>query len=240
MAKYVIDDSTLTAIANNIRLKKRTTDFITPEDMPAEIASIESGGGDDGVDKLVSNTMSSLKSNATSVRQYAFRGATALVSVDLPKATSVATNAFYGCTKLTSVNMPLVKSIGDNAFNNCTALTSIVLPSLTTGAGYAFRYGNKLATIDLHVITNIVAQMFYECRGLKTLILRSPTMCTLANTNAFTNCYKMLGTTNSSYNPNGEQGYVYVPSALKSQYESAATWTNFKFRAIEDYPEICG
>jgi hypothetical protein len=37
-------------------------------------------------------------------------------------------------------------------------------------------------------------------------------------------------------------GYVYVPSALIETYKTATNWSTFaaQFRAIEDYPEICG
>lgn len=44
MAVYAINDTTLTAIADSIRAKKGTVDPIKPEDMAAEIASIEGGG----------------------------------------------------------------------------------------------------------------------------------------------------------------------------------------------------
>lgn len=37
-------------------------------------------------------------------------------------------------------------------------------------------------------------------------------------------------------------GYVYVPAALISQYQSSSKWSSYasQFRAIEDYPDICG
>lgn len=203
--------------------------------------NVVSGG--DELAEILTNKMTALNSDVTSIRQYAFRGATALVSINLPKATSIATNAFYGCTKLTDVNMPLVKSIASNAFNGCSIIPSIVLPSLTSADSYMFRYCYKLATIDLPVITNIVAAMFYDCRILKTLILRSPTMCTLANTSAFTNCNHITGIQHGTYNPNGlKDGYIYVPAALVDDYKTATNWSTFaeQIRAIEDYPEICG
>ena len=199
-------------------------------------------GGDELAD-LLTNKLTVLNSDVTSVRQFAFRGATALTSVNLPKATSLATNSFYGCTKLTSVNLPLVKTIGENTFNGCSTLPSIVLPSLTTGGSYMFRYCYLLLTIDLPVLQNIVSNMFGDCRRLTAVILRSPTMCTLANTSGFYNCYHFHGTKNSTYNPNGEKdGYIYVPSALVEEYKVATNWTTFasQFRAIEDYPEITG
>ena len=200
------------------------------------VVTATGGGGNDELAEMLTNKMTALNSEVTSVRQYAFRGATALVSINLPKATSIATNAFYGCTKLTDVNMPLVKSIADNAFNGCSIIPSIVLPSLTSGASYMFRYCYKLATIDLPVITNIVATMFCDCRVLTALILRSPTMCTLANTSAFTNCNHLTGTVNSTYNPNGDKDcYIYVPSALIEDYKAATNWSTYasQFKTIE-------
>lgn len=210
---------------------------------PVTVNVTGSGGGGDELAELLTNKLTALNSNATSVRQYAFRGATALVSINLPSATSIASNAFYGCTKLTSVNMPLVKSIASNAFNGCSVLPSIVLPSLTSGSDYVFRYCYLLKIIDLPVIKNIVANMFVDCRRLTAIILRSETMCTLANTSAFANCYHFYGTVNSTYNPNGDKdGYIYVPSQLIESYKTATNWSTLasQFRAIEDYPEITG
>lgn len=61
------------------------------------------------------------------------------------------------------------------------------------------------------------------------MILRSPTMCTIVHTNAFTGTPIASGT-----------GYIYVPSALVDTYKTK--WSAFanQIRAIEDYPEICG
>ena len=45
MAKIFIEESTLSAIGNSIRAKTGKTDMIPPLNMPAEIASIQTGGG---------------------------------------------------------------------------------------------------------------------------------------------------------------------------------------------------
>ena len=45
MAKIFIEDSTLSAIGNSIRAKTGKTNMIPPLNMPAEIASIQTGGG---------------------------------------------------------------------------------------------------------------------------------------------------------------------------------------------------
>ena len=233
----------LEAIADAIRAKTGKTTTMTLTEMPTEIASISSGGGGDELADLLTNKITTLNSNVTSIRQYAFRGATALVSVKLPEATSIATNSFYGCSKMTSFVAPKLKTIADNAFNGCSIIPNIVLPSLTSGGSYMFRYCYGLLTIDFAVCANIVANMFYDCRRLTAVILRSSTMAALANTSAFTNCYHFHGTKNSTYNPNGlKDGYIYVPAALIEEYKAATNWSTFasQFRTIEDYPEITG
>ena len=48
MSEYLIQDTTLTAIADAIREKTGGTDQMTPEQMATEISNIQaSGGGDD-------------------------------------------------------------------------------------------------------------------------------------------------------------------------------------------------
>ena len=167
MAKYIIDGATLSSIADSIRVKKGTTANIAPENMPTEIASIETGGGGGELDDLLTNKLTALDSDVTSIRQYAFRGATALTSVNLPKATSVATNAFYGCSKMTSYYFPSVKSIADNVFCSNGALLSVNCPSLTSIGTYSFRECYKLDTVDFAILTSIPANLFYNCRRLK-------------------------------------------------------------------------
>lgn len=203
------------------------------------VVNVAGSGGGGELDDMLTNKLTVLSSTVTSIRQYAFRGATALTTINLPNATSIATNAFYGCSKLTTVNMPSVKTIAGDVFNACSILPSIVLPSLTTGGSYMFRYCYLLLTIDLPIITNIVANMFADCRRLTAVILRSEVkVCTLANTSAFGNCYHFTGTQNSTYNPNGlKDGYIYVPSSLLADYQAATNWSTYatQFRALEDY-----
>lgn len=150
--------------------------------------------GGDELDKLLSNQLTTLDSNATSVKRYTFTSSAKLVSVNLPEATSIANYAFFNCTLLTDVDLHKVESIDANVFNACYKLTA--------------------------------------------LILRTPTRATLVNTNAFTNCYHFLGTTNSTYNPNGDKdGYIYVPRSLVDSYKVATNWSTYstQFRALEDY-----
>lgn len=207
----------------------------------------ESGGGDDVASAIADRTVTEFISNkATIIGHSAFRACSKLKTLDMPNATSVGDYALYQCTALTSLNLPSVTSIGQQILYGCNKLMSIVLPSLTTSAQNSLREVQYAETIDFgESFTGIPNQMFYGCRGLKALILRSPTMVTLANTNAFTTCYRMLGTKNSGFNPNGERlGFVYIPRALIGEYQADSVWSGVfeqnQFRAIEDYPDICG
>lgn len=295
--EYVIEKATLTAIADSIRAKKGTTADIVPENMPTEIASIEGGGGGEGIElarSIVEKTITEYRdSEVTLIGDYLFYTCYSLTTVDCPNVTmtgirsflncdaletvnlpklrecesnsfqncsSLATvsfpellkckaQGFANCTKLTSVNLPKVFSVSDSAFEGCKTLPTISLPELTSVGTRTFNSCTSLTTADFPKVTKINSYGFYYCHRLTALILRSATVCPLANKNAFDKCYHILGTVNSTYNPEGlMDGYIYVPKALLSDndatkdYRRATNWSTFssQFRAIEDYPEICG
>lgn len=76
---------------------------------------------------------------------------------------------------------------------------------------------------------------------LNTIVLSSDTLVTLSNSVALigspTNTHCPISPAYTGDNP----GYIYVPKALVEEYKTATNWSVFadKFRAIEDYPEIC-
>ena len=102
-----------------------------------------------------------------------------------------------------------------------------------TEIGYfAFAYCQNLTTVDSSSVTTIYTKAFLGCSKLVTLILRNPDgVCTLITKNALGNTPIASGT-----------GYIYVPSAFVDSYKAATNWSAFanQFRAIEDYPDICG
>jgi hypothetical protein len=148
------------------------------------------------------------------------------------RVTSIAAYAFSECTNLTSVDLPNVTLIKDYAFNKCSNLANVSIPSLVTMNQRAFYFCTKIAKLDLPNLTSMAQYALAQCQYLVTLILRSETVCTLANTNALTNTPIAKATT----------GYIYVPSALVESYKSATNWSTYasQIRAIEDYPDICG
>lgn len=193
--------------------------------------------------------------NLTSAEDYAFRNCSSLTEVNFPKLTSTL-RTFYGCTSLTKVNFPNLTRVGESDFQGCTSLNEVNLPNtITIGSGAfsnctnltALRFPNveeilslafngctNLEKLDLLCSTGvyIASRAFKNCTNLRALILRSTEyLHTLVNEDALTGTAIESGT-----------GYIYVPSALVDIYKTTANWSTYanQFRAIEDYPDVCG
>lgn len=139
---------------------------------------------------------------------------------------------------ITECSNDRVTSVGDDAFNNCTNLTKVDFPNVTSVGKYAFEDCTNLTRADLLNATSIANSAFAYCKSFTALILRSNSMCTLGNSNAFSNCLHFNGTLNTIYNPTGaKDGYIYVPRALIENYKVATNWSTYatQFRALEDY-----
>ena len=190
------------------------------------------GGGTTLADSIVNKTITEYESDVNLVGTNAFVSCTQLERVIMPKATAIGANAFTSCLALVDVSIPNVTSIAANAFKSCSALESIVLPKASSIQASCFSGCSKLAMVDIHCNTTIYGGVFQSSGNLNTVVLRDDTkVCTLVSTNAFTGTPIESGT-----------GYIYVPRALIENYKTASNWSTFadQFRAIEDYPEICG
>lgn len=176
--------------------------------------------------------------NVTSIGTSAFTYATSLQSAHYPKVKKISDGAFYGCYALVSIDFSNATSIIGAAFRGCMSLTDIKFPEVTSVGDYGFYGCEKLIIADFPKLTRVASRMFWSCYQLKSVILRSETLCTLANTDAFTQSFHILGEVNKTYNPNGDKdGYFYVPKALIEDYKVATNWSTFatQFRALEDY-----
>ena len=194
------------------------------------VVTAEGGGGstENQLHATLDGTIAEINSDVSSVIAYACRGLTALETVNLPEAASIGTYAFYGCSALASLNTPKVTSLGTYAFYGCNKITEVNFPLAASVPSSCFYQATALKKADFGAAKSIAGYAFAYCSKLETLILRrSDAICTL-NSNGFS------GFTFSKY--------VYVPAALISSYEANSTWaaTSAKFRAIEDYPDICG
>ena len=228
MAEYLIQDTTLTGIADAIREKTGGTDPVAVSDMAAQIEGIQAGGGgDDVLDTLIDRSITEISSSsATSIGSYAFYSCSSLTTANFPVATSIGTSAFQYCRSLTTANFPVATSIETSAFQNCNSLTTVDFPVATSIGTSAFQNCSSLTTANFPVATSIRTSAFQYCRSLKSLLLRNNKVCTLSNTNTFNSTPISSGT-----------GYIYVPSELIEQYKTANNWSTYasRFRALEDY-----
>lgn len=195
---------------------------------------------------------------------YFLAYASALESIDLPNVTQMQSYALYNCSNLKYINAPKLYYIEQSAlsstnllelcfpnvyiayasaFANNKSATYALFPALQTIPQRFFNGCYVLETISWGRVTSIDTYAFQNCYKLTSVILRGDTVSNLSNTNAFSNCYHYHGTVNATYNPDGlKDGYIYVRRNLIEDYKVATNWSTFadQFRAIEDYPEICG
>lgn len=252
------------SIADAIRGKTGKEDKLTPAQMVSEIKGIQTGGGNsDALKQLIDGTLASLYDedithirtrvfgyndalkevnlpNAKTIGQAVFASATALETVKLDSIETLVISGnqdqqFYSCSNLKNVSMNSLKTVGGSSFDGCSSLKQIYLPSLTRVGGNGFiRSGLEIARFPN--LSSIGTNAFNASK-LVALILQGSTMATLDNVNAFSGTPIANGT-----------GYIYVPRALLSDedstkdYRRATNWINFseQFRAVEDYPEVCG
>ena len=195
--------------------------------------------GDDALtDSVIMRTVTEvIDQHINTISDYAFYGCTALKTVIGANVTGIRSDCFTGCTALETVSFPVLK-IMDGYFRNCTALKNVDLPQLKDiRRQYAFEKCTALERIDLPVCTHIgvgtsyACCAFHNCSSLTTAILRSETMCELDDRSVFSDTPIAKGT-----------GYIYVPQALIESYQAHEKWSTYadQFRAIEDYPDICG
>ena len=129
-------------------------------------------------------------------------------------------------------------------YYNCTNVTKV--PTLNTSSAtdisYMYYKCKNLPKIDIsyYNISNTISvdNWCYGCSSLKAIIIRSFGSTYVLSPNSFAYCYHLLGTTDATYNPNGDKDcYIYVPNNMIETLSSAETWSTYatQFRALEDY-----
>ena len=165
---------------------------------------------------------------------YIFYQCTSLESIDFPLLQTANDSFCRGCTNLKQVNLPKLGLVASHSFDGCTSLTNISFPYGNRLSDYCFKNCSSLESVDIGKIEKIDSYAFSDCYILKSFtILNKEKVCSLISTYAFFNCYHILGTTNSTWNPNGlKDGYIYVPHTLLTQYKVATNWVQFKSQII--------
>lgn len=220
-----------------------------------------SGGGEELFNTFLNGEMTNFVSpkEAPSVRPYLFYKDTVIKTADLRNATYIGAEVFRDSTLEEVIFNDdfkgAVNYIGNRAFLNSqlTDVNSLIGFSLTSASPALFSNCLKLKNIYLpNVILANATQPFIDCSALEKVVIGATTI----GQKSFTNCSSLtalvivvdkmaaLNNANSFVNTPIENGtgYIYVPKALIEEYKVATNWVAHasQFRAIEDFPEICG
>lgn len=235
---YIIPSGTLNITKNgtyDVTEKASAIVSIPEKEIVLQDKTIEANGtysADKGYDGLGQVTVNVAGGTNTESEEVASFLANTMTVLSNSLVTTLRTRVCQAATKLITVNLPNVTSLGAYAFYQCSNLETVTLPKLTTISTQTWYMCQKLVYADCGQLNSITAQTFASSTALKTLILRKTSgICTLSNANGVSGSGIGKGT-----------GYIYVPAALIEDYKVASNWSTFasQFRAIEDYPEICG
>lgn len=144
------------------------------------------------------------------------------------RVTEITAYGMYGC-KINKLTMKNLETIRARGFMDSSLLTEADFPKLTLVQNEAFRSCQSLKSVDLGVLSstpNLALLTFAYDTLLEVVIIRK-TSVIAPTVNTFQG---------SSFAPDGTGGYVYVPQALLSQYQSNSDWqqyANVVFRPIE-------
>ena len=157
------------------------------------------------------------------LRGGAFSYCKGITSVSAPNFTGANNanygfqSAFLGCTGITRISFPNAVGFANNTFEGCSGLTAVVLPKLLRVDQSCFGKCTNLERFDAGGNgSGSIASYAFQSGHLSMLVLRSNTMASLGNTNAFNN---------SPFASNGTGGTLYVPNSLISSYQGATNWS---------------
>lgn len=264
MAK-IIQDKTLTDIADAIRSKTNTTDTMKPTDMPAKINSITTGTKPTGIMYLTDN-------NTWYNVEKAAQAYTAIVVDDNRVTRELMGNTlvnytdedmyvfdstvFAWNTGLATVSLPNATTLPKQAFYQATALHTAYTPNIQSCAINAFA---GCRALEYFIQNKYECEYegwytFQDCSNIAKVDIRPTSSSSFMTT--FNSCFALetiiircetgvpqaydnLGL-NSTLIASGT-GYIYVPQATIESFRSATNWSDYadKMRAIEDYPDIC-
>lgn len=167
-----------------------------------------------------------MSETTTLLPQSIFNSCTNLFKVVLPKITQFSTSALQN-TNIEEIKLPnTVTEIGSSVFNGCYGLRSIDTGEALTKIG-STAFGNCPALAFVKVpatLTSIGSTAFGPSTGIGCFL-----------------CYATTPPTLSGALPSfwTYGGYIYVPRASISTYESTTNWSAAAgyYRAIEDYTD---
>ena len=177
-------------------------------------------------------------SNVTDM-SHMFSQCTSLTSIPELNTSNVEKNSgmFYMCNNLEYI--PALDFSKVSAFNqtfgHCKKLKSIELfnSDKTNYLGSTFSYCYELKKVIINYYPYItyesdVDYLFSDCYSLKTVIIKNIEDKAKLAASSFSNCYHFLGTSNSTYNPDGlKDGRIYMPIDYVEKISILDNWKKF-------------
>lgn len=189
----LVQDASLTSVANAIRAKTGGTDQLT---FPSEFVSAINGittATKPYVEETFDESNDVIRValyGYTCTASYMFYNHNKLASVSLPDGILlISHHAFEYCTDLAMISLPnTTKTIGYYAFHNCTSLALTSLPSgLSAIHGNAFEGCTSLAITSLpSELTFIQNAGFKGCTNLTSIVFGGTPL--YVETDAFLDC----------------------------------------------------
>ena len=219
MSKIILEDSTMTNIADAIRSKNGETGQYLPSEMPAKIEAIQTGGS--GIPRATAKYAYHKNSPETNLTQEEidnyvlatkrmFYNRTALESIDtIDGKKLVIVNPeymFYNCSNLTSLDVSKFNTSGvtstEYMFYNCSKLTSLDVSNFdtsnVTNMNYTFYKCSNLTSLDVSNFdtSNVIDMryMFYNCSKLTSLDVSNFDTSNVTNMDYMFNSCKNLTT----------------------------------------------
>lgn len=171
MAKRVVDEDSLTTVADAIRdFGYSNEKLVFPDDFSEELQNIKN---------LFVSVLDRTITEFTTPKGLTVLGNCSLRNnLFLTKLTigeelvEIVDYALMGCTKLSSVTFRgVIDAIRSFSFANCTALTEITIPVSGTVGNYAFQNCTGLTTVTFigRPMRNIGQDAFTGCAKIKTI-----------------------------------------------------------------------
>lgn len=208
MAEYLIQDTTLDAIADAINAKTGGSSAMTPAEMVTEIGSIS--GGELTTQGVLTKTEPS---------------GHLVVDGYLPSITALQYNT--GVTSMFLTNF-YVCGTNERSFRDMTNLVSAVVANIT-GNGFASGFSGctKLKYYDTSRTSDFVQYQFIGCGALDALIIRNTSVVAMGNSNSLQNTPFWTGKAG---------GTIYIPKALYdhlgdgtvNDYKAATNWSTYE------------
>lgn len=152
--------------------------------------------------------------NVAMVRQYAFKGCTALTNIIAPNLNFVEVEAFENTAWLNNQTSEMVL-LGNVLMKYQGSAKELSIENVKSIAPYAFANNESLEMVTLNLgLINIGDKAFFECRNLKTVYI-----C---------NTSRLIFVSQASFDGNAEGRTIYVPSPLYNDYLENALWQQYK------------